>query len=166
MARPRMLVVADPPGSGKTTYFPVNAFGVDSLNIDDRGAQIQGSYCAISREVPAPLHANATKCCSLQASHSRRAKPRQNRPQLPGAIRHRAQRFPRLRPPAARARERGDRLRGSKGGRRCRTCRVFSWRSMARTHRPQRNNHCPPNGGVLRIRWNVGWCKGPGGPFP
>jgi predicted ABC-type ATPase len=51
MARPRMLVVAGPPGSGKTTYFPVNAFGVDSFNIDDRCAQIQGSYRAISREV-------------------------------------------------------------------------------------------------------------------
>jgi len=51
MARPLMLVVAGPPGSGKTTYFPVNAFGVDSFNIDDRCAQIQGSYRAISRDV-------------------------------------------------------------------------------------------------------------------
>jgi predicted ABC-type ATPase len=46
-----MLVVAGPPGSGKTTYFPVIAFGVDSFNIDDRCAQIQGSYRAISRGV-------------------------------------------------------------------------------------------------------------------
>jgi predicted ABC-type ATPase len=46
-----MLVVAGPPGSGKTTYFPVTAFGVDSFNIDDRCAQIQGSYRAISRDV-------------------------------------------------------------------------------------------------------------------
>ena len=46
-----MLVVAGPPGSGKTTYFPVTAFGVDSFNIDDRCAQIQGSYRAISRGV-------------------------------------------------------------------------------------------------------------------
>lgn len=51
MSRPRMLVVAGPPGSGKTTYFPVGAFGVDSFNIDDRCAQIQGSYRAISRDV-------------------------------------------------------------------------------------------------------------------
>src|SRR5687767_6411674 len=51
MARPRMLVVAGPPGSGKTTYFPVTAFGVDSFNVDDRCAQIVGSYRAISREV-------------------------------------------------------------------------------------------------------------------
>ncbi len=51
MARPRMIVVAGPPGSGKTTYFPVTAFHVDAFNIDDRCAQIQGSYRAISREV-------------------------------------------------------------------------------------------------------------------
>jgi predicted ABC-type ATPase len=46
-----MIVVAGPPGSGKTTYFPVTAFHVDAFNIDDRCAQIQGSYRAISREV-------------------------------------------------------------------------------------------------------------------
>ena len=51
MARPRMVVVAGPPGSGKTTYFPVTALGVDSFNIDDRCAQILGSYRAISRDV-------------------------------------------------------------------------------------------------------------------
>jgi Ni2+-binding GTPase involved in maturation of urease and hydrogenase len=36
MSRPRMIVVAGPPGSGKTTYFPVTALGIDSFNIDDR----------------------------------------------------------------------------------------------------------------------------------
>lgn len=51
MARPRMIVVAGPPGSGKTRYFPVTAFGVDSFNIDDRCAQILGSYRAIPRGV-------------------------------------------------------------------------------------------------------------------
>lgn len=51
MARPRMIVVAGPPGSGKTRYFPVTAFGVDSFNIDDRCAQILGSYRAIPRDV-------------------------------------------------------------------------------------------------------------------
>jgi hypothetical protein len=38
-----MIVVAGPPGSGKTRYFPVTAFGIDSFNIDDRCAQILGS---------------------------------------------------------------------------------------------------------------------------
>lgn len=51
MARPRMIVVAGPPGSGKTRSFPVSAFGVDSFNIDDRCAQILGSYRAIPRDV-------------------------------------------------------------------------------------------------------------------
>ena len=51
MARPRMLVVAGPPGSGKTTYFPTASFGVDGFNIDDRCAQLQGSYRAISRAI-------------------------------------------------------------------------------------------------------------------
>jgi hypothetical protein len=32
MARARMVVVAGPPGSGKTTYFPVTALRVDSFN--------------------------------------------------------------------------------------------------------------------------------------
>ncbi len=39
MPRPRMLVVAGPPGSGKTRHFPVTAFGVDAFNIDDRCAR-------------------------------------------------------------------------------------------------------------------------------
>jgi hypothetical protein len=34
MARRRMIVVAGPPGSAKTKYFPVTAFGLDSFNID------------------------------------------------------------------------------------------------------------------------------------
>ena len=46
-----MIVVAGPPGSGKTRYFPVDAFRVDAFNIDDRCARILGSYRAISREV-------------------------------------------------------------------------------------------------------------------
>lgn len=51
MARPLMIVVAGPPGSGKTRYFPVTAFGVDAFNIDDRCAQILGSYRGIPRDV-------------------------------------------------------------------------------------------------------------------
>src|SRR5260370_13632835 len=51
MPRPRMIVVGGPPGSGKTRYFPVTAFGVNAFNIDDRCAQILGSYRAIPRDV-------------------------------------------------------------------------------------------------------------------
>ena len=46
-----MIVVAGPPGSGKTSSFPVTAFGIDGFNIDDRCAQILGSYRAIPRHV-------------------------------------------------------------------------------------------------------------------
>jgi predicted ABC-type ATPase len=46
-----MIVVAGPPGSGKTSSFPVTDFGLDAFNIDDRCAQLLGSYRAIPREV-------------------------------------------------------------------------------------------------------------------
>jgi len=50
-ARPVMLVVAGPPGSGKSTFFPIAAMGVDAFSIDDRCAQIVGSYRAIPPDV-------------------------------------------------------------------------------------------------------------------
>jgi hypothetical protein len=43
MAHPRMIVIAGPPGSGKTRSFPVSAFSVAAFNIDDRCAQILDS---------------------------------------------------------------------------------------------------------------------------
>ena len=39
-----MLVIAGPPGSGKSSSFPLTAFGHDAFNIDDRCAQLVGSY--------------------------------------------------------------------------------------------------------------------------
>jgi predicted ABC-type ATPase len=43
-----MFIVAGPPGSGKSTAFPVAAFGVDSFNTDDHAAALNnGSYCDI-----------------------------------------------------------------------------------------------------------------------
>lgn len=71
MARPRMIVVAGPPGSGKTMYFPVTAFGVDSFNIDDRCAQILGSYRAIPRDV---RRAVAKECERFVLDHIERGK--------------------------------------------------------------------------------------------
>ena len=61
-----MIVVAGPPGSGKTRYFPVTAFGVDAFNIDDRCAQILGSYRAIPREV---RRAVAKECENFVLDH-------------------------------------------------------------------------------------------------
>lgn len=52
--QPRMVIVAGPPGSGKSTAFPVNSFGLDSFNADDRAAALNGgSYQGISREIRA-----------------------------------------------------------------------------------------------------------------
>jgi len=70
MSRPLMIVVAGPPGSGKTTYFPVTAFGVDAFNIDDRCAQILGSYRAISHEV---RRAVAKECEAFVSDHVARS---------------------------------------------------------------------------------------------
>jgi predicted ABC-type ATPase len=64
--RPRMIVVAGPPGSGKTRYFPVTAFGVDAFNIDDRCAQILGSYRGIPRDV---RQAVAKECQQFVLDH-------------------------------------------------------------------------------------------------
>ncbi len=45
---PRMIVVAGPPGGGKSTAFPVFSFGVSAFNADDRAAVLnQGSYQGI-----------------------------------------------------------------------------------------------------------------------
>jgi len=49
---PRMIVVAGPPGSGKSTAFPVNGFGVACFNADDRAAELnRGSYVGISAQI-------------------------------------------------------------------------------------------------------------------
>lgn len=54
-----MLVVAGPPGSGKSSSLPIGAFGADAFNIDDRCAQLVGSYRAIT---PAVRDAVAREC--------------------------------------------------------------------------------------------------------
>jgi len=66
MGRPRMVVVAGPPGSGKTSAFPVTALGLDAFNIDDRCAQLLGSYRAIPRDV---RRAVAAECEQFVLEH-------------------------------------------------------------------------------------------------
>lgn len=61
-----MVVVAGPAGSGKTTLFPVTAFGIDAFSIDDRCAQLQGSYTAISK---ATRSAVAQECEAFVLRH-------------------------------------------------------------------------------------------------
>jgi predicted ABC-type ATPase len=49
-----MIVVAGPPGGGKSTAFPVAGFGVGFFNADDRAAELnQGSY----RNIPPHIRA-------------------------------------------------------------------------------------------------------------
>ena len=61
-----MLVVAGPPGSGKSTFFPIAAMGVDAFGIDDRCAQIVGSYRAIP---PAVRKAVSRECETFVDQH-------------------------------------------------------------------------------------------------
>src|ERR1700691_3991377 len=52
MHAPRMIVVAGPPGSGKSSLFPVAETGLDSFNADDRAAELNGgSYRNITPPV-------------------------------------------------------------------------------------------------------------------
>ena len=56
---PKMIVVVGPPGSGKSTLYPVSSFGVSYFNADDRAAELNGgSYVSISNEI-------AAICCSV-----------------------------------------------------------------------------------------------------
>ncbi len=51
---PKMFIVAGPPGSGKSTAFPVAAFGVDYFNADDQAAALnKGSYSDIPCDIRA-----------------------------------------------------------------------------------------------------------------
>ena len=52
-----MIVVAGPPGSGKSVAFPVDSFGVDSFNADDRSAELNNaSYQGIPLEIRADVN--------------------------------------------------------------------------------------------------------------
>jgi predicted ABC-type ATPase len=57
-----MVIVAGPPGSGKTTRFPVAEFGVDSFNADYRAAQLNaGSFRGISKEIRSQVNVEFQK---------------------------------------------------------------------------------------------------------
>jgi predicted ABC-type ATPase len=52
-----MYIVAGPPGSGKSTVFPVSGFGVESFNADDFAAQLNGgSYRGIPQRIRARVN--------------------------------------------------------------------------------------------------------------
>jgi predicted ABC-type ATPase len=47
-----MIVIAGPPGSGKSSRFPLSKFGVDWFNADDRAAELNfGSFHKISPDI-------------------------------------------------------------------------------------------------------------------
>ena len=47
-----MIVIAGPPGGGKSTIFPVSSFGVAYFNADDRAAELNSSsYLGISKDL-------------------------------------------------------------------------------------------------------------------
>ena len=47
-----MIIVAGPPGSGKSSLYPVSSFGVAYFNADDRAAELNGgSYTGITKQV-------------------------------------------------------------------------------------------------------------------
>lgn len=61
---PRMIVVAGPPGAGKSSIFPVSGFGVPYFNADDRAAEVNGgSYAGISRQVRAVVNREFQAFC-------------------------------------------------------------------------------------------------------
>ena len=50
--KPRMIIIAGPPGSGKSSLYPVSSFGVAYFNADDRAAEVNGgSYAGISNQI-------------------------------------------------------------------------------------------------------------------
>jgi predicted ABC-type ATPase len=50
----RMIVVAGPPGGGKSSIFPVASFGAAYFNADDRAAELNGgSYIGIPKHIRA-----------------------------------------------------------------------------------------------------------------
>lgn len=64
-----MLVVAGPPGSGKSVAFPVRASGLDHFNVDDRCAELNGgSYSNVSPAIRAQA---SRECEEFVADHIR-----------------------------------------------------------------------------------------------
>lgn len=67
MAQPRMVIIAGPPGAGKSSLFSLSAFAENVFNADDRAAELNGgSYlehplnvrAIVGREFEQFVHAN------------------------------------------------------------------------------------------------------------
>lgn len=62
---PRMIVVGGPPGSGKSTAFPVHTFGVEAFNVGERCRELHGGY----RGIPVEIRARAGAECEVFVRH-------------------------------------------------------------------------------------------------
>jgi predicted ABC-type ATPase len=57
-----MLVIAGPPGAGKTSRFPASGFGVDWFNADSRAAELNGGNSqGISKKIRAQVNVEFKK---------------------------------------------------------------------------------------------------------
>lgn len=60
MTRPRMVVVAGPSGSGKSSHFPVESGRIDGFNVDVRAAALNGGSL---QNIPRDVRARAQREC-------------------------------------------------------------------------------------------------------
>jgi hypothetical protein len=66
---PRTIVVAGPPGSGKSSRFPLSRFGVDWFNADDRAAELNlGSFHKIPAEIRSRVNIEFQQAALRKAS--------------------------------------------------------------------------------------------------
>jgi len=57
-----MIVIAGPPGSGKTSRFPLSSFGIDWFNADNRAAELnRGSFRKISKQIRTQVNSEFEK---------------------------------------------------------------------------------------------------------
>lgn len=71
MTRPRMVIIAGPPGAGKSSIFALSDFAENVFNADDRAAELNGgSYQSIPLSVRAAVQSRICAVRSLE--HCRR----------------------------------------------------------------------------------------------
>ena len=79
---PTMTVVAGPPGSGKSTAFPVSGFGAASFNADDRAAVLNGgSYTGISKQIREQVNREYAEVLRPRYQQAGPRSPREHRAQ-------------------------------------------------------------------------------------
>ena len=78
MTIPRMIVVAGPPGSGKSSIYPLSGFGFAYFNADDRAAELNGgSYLGISKEIRNVVIHSVENVCAMRVAKPLSSRDRQ-----------------------------------------------------------------------------------------